>query len=146
MTTVKHLLTHKTDQVWSVVPETSLKDTLKFMFDHDIGVVVVVENGKVVGIFSERDFARAVARDPSLSLDTPVKKLMTGQVYFVKPDQFIEDCMALMTEKNIRHLPVMQNNQLVGMVSMRDVVREIVSEKDITIQSLENYIMGREFS
>lgn len=146
MTTVRHLLLHKAGDVWSVNPDTSLQDALNVMYDHDIGVVVVIDNGKIKGILSERDFARRAAREHELKLDTPVKNLMTSEVYYVQPDQLIEDCMAIMTEKHIRHLPVLEKNKLVGLISIGDLVREVVSQKDITIQSLENYILGREFS
>lgn len=146
MTTVKHLLSQKPSEIWSVAPTTSLRDALKVMYDRDIGVVVVMAQEQIVGIFSERDFARHAARTAELSLNTPVSELMTSQIYFVEPDQFIDECMAIMTEKHIRHLPVMKNKQLVGLISIGDVVREAVSQKDVTIRSLENYIMGREFS
>jgi CBS domain-containing protein len=144
MTTVKHLLGQKAHEVWSVSPEASLLEALKLMEAHDIGVVVVIDQGEVVGIFSERDFAREVAREEKLALDTPVSKLMTSQVYYMRPDQFISECMALMTERHIRHVPVMDRDRLIGVVSIGDVVREMVEEKDVTIRSLENYILGRE--
>ena len=146
MTTVRHLLMQKAGDVWSVTPDTPLQNALNIMYDHDIGVVVVVEKEQVKGIFSERDFARRASREHELKLDTPVKELMTSQVYFVNPDQLIDDCMAIMSDRHIRHLPVLEKNKLVGLISITDLVREIVSQKDITIHSLENYILGREFS
>jgi CBS domain-containing protein len=146
MTTVKHLLSQKPNEIWSVAPVTTLREALKLMYDRDIGVVVVMAQEQIVGIFSERDFARHAARADELSLNTPVSELMTSQIYYVEPDQFIDECMAIMTEKHIRHLPVMKDKQLVGLISIGDVVREAVSQKDVTIRSLENYIMGREFS
>ena len=146
MTTVRQLLTQKAGDVWSVGPDAALQDALTIMYDHDIGVVVVVDKDEVKGIFSERDFARRAARDPELKLDTAVKNLMTSQVYFVQPDQLIDDCMAIMSNRHIRHLPVLDKGRLVGLISITDLVREIVSQKDITIHSLENYILGREFT
>ena len=146
MTTVRQLLTQKAGDVWSVGPDAALQDALTIMYDHDIGVVVVVDKDEVKGIFSERDFARRAARDPELKLDTAVKNLMTSQVYFVQPDQLIEDCMAIMSNRHIRHLPVLEKDRLVGLISITDLVREIVTQKDITIHSLENYILGREFT
>jgi CBS domain-containing protein len=146
MTTVRQLLTQKAGDIWSVTPDTLLQDALKIMYDHDIGVVVVVDNEEVKGIFSERDFARRAAREHNLKLDVPVKNLMTSQVYFVQPDQLIDDCMAIMSNRHIRHLPVLEKDRLVGLISITDLVREIVSQKDITIHSLENYILGREFT
>jgi CBS domain-containing protein len=144
MTTVRHLLGQKINEVWAVAPNATLLEALKMMSDHDIGVVVVVDQGSVAGIFSERDFAREVARNEKVSLDTAVSRLMSSQVYFIKPDQLVNDCMAIMTEKHIRHLPVMDKDRLIGVISIGDVVREMVEEKDITIRSLENYILGRE--
>lgn len=146
MTTVRGILSQKGHDVWSVSPQATLRDALQVLSDHDIGAVVVVDQGQLVGIFSERDLARQLAISENLSLDTPISKLMTSQVYYVKPDQFVEDCMALMSEKHIRHLPVLEGEKIVGMVSIGDIVKEQVSQKDITIRSLENYIMGREYS
>ena len=146
MTTVRHLLSQKAGDVWSVTPDTSLQDALNIMNDHDIGVVVVLDKEKIRGILSERDFVRLAAREHGLNLETPVKNLMTSAVYYVALDGLIEDCMAIMTEKHIRHLLVVEKEKLVGVISIKDLVREVVSQKDITIQSLENYILGREFS
>jgi CBS domain-containing protein len=116
------------------------------MTDKGIGAVIVLENDKIVGIFSERDFARFSAKKGSLSLYIPVNELMTQAVFTVHPDQSIDECMALMTQKHIRHLPVVDKGQLVGLISIGDVVREVISQKEITIHSLENYIMGREYN
>lgn len=146
MIIVQQLLQEKGSTVWSVAPDTSLGETLKRMAEKDIGVVMVVEDEKVKGIFSERDFARKVAHSGSISLDTPVRELMTEMVYYVSPDSSIEDCMALMTEKRFRHLPVLESDRLMGLISIGDIVREIVEERDITIRSLENYILGREYN
>ena len=146
MTTVRHLLDQKVNEVWAVSPDTTLRDTLKLMREHEIGVVIVNDAQGMVGIFSERDFARAAARDENLSFNTPVSELMTQQVYCVHSADLIEECMALMTGKRIRHLPVLLGKEVIGMISIGDVVREIVSQKDTTIRSLENYIMGREYT
>ncbi len=146
MTTVRHLLDQKANEVWIISPETTLRDALKLMLDQEIGALIVNDAQGMVGIFSERDFARAAARNEGLSLNTPVAELMTQQVYCVNSDGLIEDCMILMTEKRIRHLPVLQGKTVIGMISIGDVVREIVSQKDTTIRSLENYIMGREYA
>ena len=146
MTTVRQLLVDKGDEVWSVEPETSLIDVLKLMESKDIGVVVVLSQGQVAGIFSERDFAREVARQQNLPLDIPVSELMTREVYYVDPEKSIDECMALMTDRHIRHLPVMRKETLVGLVSLGDLVKEQLSEKDITIHSLENYILGQDYN
>lgn len=139
MATVKDLLRGKFTQVWYVTPTSTVSDALKLLAEQQIGAVLVVEAGKIVGIFSERDFARR-ALDPEIGLETPVGDLMVRGVYYVTPDQSVESCMALMTSKRIRHLPVLDENKLVGVVSIGDVVRQIILERDMTIQSLEDYI------
>jgi len=146
MATVWHLLNQKGRDVWSVNPDQTVLEALELMTDKGIGAVIVLENDKIVGIFSERDFARFSAKKGSLSLYIPVNELMTQAVFTVHPDQSIDECMALMTQKHIRHLPVVDKGQLVGLISIGDVVREVISQKEITIHSLENYIMGREFN
>jgi len=146
MATVWHLLNQKGRDVWSVNPDQTVLEALELMSDKGIGAVVVLENDKIVGIFSERDFARFSAKKGSLSLYIPVNELMTQVVFTVHPDQSIDECMALMTQKHIRHLPVVDKGQLVGVISIGDVVREVISQKEITIHSLENYIMGREYN
>jgi CBS domain-containing protein len=146
MTTVRHLLDQKSAEVWSMASTATVREALQVMSEQDIGVVVVVDNTQVTGIFSERDFARRIAFDEHFSLDTPVSELMTSPVIAVGPDQFMDECMAIMTEKRIRHLPVVENGHLVGMISLRDLVGEIVSQKDLQIHSMENYILGREFT
>jgi CBS domain-containing protein len=113
------------------------------MAEKNIGAVLVLEEGKIVGIFSERDYARYAASRESLLLDEPVGNFMTRSVYYVSPQQTVEECMALMTAKHIRHLPVLEGDQLVGVISIGDVVKQLLEEKEITIQSLENYIRGR---
>jgi len=146
MATVWHLLNQKGRDVWSVNPDQTVLEALELMTDKGIGAVIVLENDKIVGIFSERDFARFSAKKGSLSLYVPVNELMTQAVFAVHPDQSIDECMALMTQKHIRHLPVVDKGQLVGLISIGDVVREVISQKEITIHSLENYIMGREYN
>lgn len=139
MATVKDLLKDKYTQVWYVTPTSTVLDALKLMAEQKIGAVLVVEAGKIVGIFSERDFARKAA-DDAVSLQSPVNDVMVGAVYYVTPDQSVESCMALMTAKRFRHLPVLDGNKLVGVISIGDVVRQLMLEKDMTIQSLEDYI------
>lgn len=139
MATVKDLLKDKYTQVWYVTPTSTVLDALKLMAEQKIGAVLVVEAGKIVGIFSERDFARKAA-DDAVSLQSPVNDVMVGAVYYVSPDQSVESCMALMTAKRFRHLPVLDGNKLVGVISIGDVVRQLMLEKDMTIQSLEDYI------
>ncbi len=146
MTIVKQVLLQKGAEVWQVAPDTTLRAALKLMGQKKIGAVMVCQGEKVLGIFSERDFARTAAEEDQLTLDTHVDQLMTEVVFYVDPEKSMDDCMALMTEKHIRHLPVMQNGRLTGLISIGDVVKEIITEKDISIHSLENYIMGRDYN
>jgi CBS domain-containing protein len=142
MKIVKQLLSPKPHEVWSVSPSNSVYEALQLMAAKDIGAVLVVENSQVVGIFSERDYARKVILKGKASKETQVGELMTKDVLYVRPDQSLEDCMALMTEKHIRHLPVMEQNKLLGIVTIGDIVKAIISEQQFTIRELENYISG----
>jgi CBS domain-containing protein len=143
MITVRQILEEKGHQAWTIGPDETVYKALMIMADKDIGALVVVENDQVVGIVSERDYARKVVLKGKTSLDTPVRDIMTPQVYFVNPDCTAEECMALMTEKRVRHLPVMENNKLVGVISIGDVVKSIISSQKVTIEHLQNYIMGK---
>jgi CBS domain-containing protein len=143
MITVKQMLEEKGHQVWTVSPEATVYDALKIMAEKGIGALIVVENDRVVGIISERDYARKVVLKGKSSLETPVQEIMTSQVYGVSPESTAEECMALMTEKRIRHLPVMKEKKLTGVISIGDVVKSIISSQKITIEHLQNYIMGK---
>ncbi|WP_299027782.1 CBS domain-containing protein [uncultured Thermanaerothrix sp.] len=136
---VRQLLEDKSCQVWYVTPSSSVLEALKLMAEKRIGAVVVVEGGKIVGIFSERDFARK-AISGQITMHTPVREIMVSPVYYVTPDQTVEDCMVLMTQHRFRHLPVLEDNQLVGIISIGDVVKRLLVEKDAEIKSLEDYI------
>jgi CBS domain-containing protein len=140
MKTVRDVLKGKGAQVWSVAPDLTVYDTLKLMAEKEIGAVLVMDGGRLVGIFSERDYARQVILKGKTSKDTPVREVMTARVVFVRPDQSIEECMALMTDKRIRHLPVMENNVLAGVLSIGDVVKAVISEKEFIIEQLATYI------
>ncbi len=146
MVLVKQLLAQKSGQVYSVSPKTSLRAAIQEMADRDIGVVVVLEGNEIKGIFSERDFIRDFAGDEGPSLDAPISDLMTEKVISVTPEQTIDDCMILMTENRIRHLPVTKAGRLVGLISIGDLVKELIAERDSTIRGLENYIMGTEYN
>ncbi len=146
MATIRQLLMEKGEEVWSVKPDASIFEVLKLMEEKDIGAVVVIEQGKVTGIFSERDFARHVARKGKLALETPVNELMTRAIYVVDPGTPVEECLALMTARHFRHLPVMQKETLVGLVSIGDLVKQSLDEKETTIHSLENYILGHDYN
>ena len=143
MITVRQLLKNKPADLWSVSPETSVYEALELMAEKDIGAVLVLEGGELAGIFTERDYARNVVLKGRLSKTTSVAELMTEVVCYVRPEQTIEDCMALMTDKRVRHLPVLEGERLVAIVSIGDVVKKTISEQEFTIQQLENYITGR---
>lgn len=141
MITVHQLLQNKRD-IWSVLPETIVFDAIKLMADKNIGALLVLHGGNLIGIFSERDYARKVILKGKSSKEITVKEIMTEDVVYVQPNQTIEECMALMTGKRIRHLPVLEGEQVVGMISIGDVVKAIISEQEFTIKQLENYITG----
>lgn len=142
MITIKDLLKEKGSQVHTIAPHATIFEALQEMADKDVGALVVMENDRVAGIFSERDYARKVALKGRSSRDWPVGDLMSTKVFFITPEQFIEDCMTLMTMKKIRHVPVMSNDKLVGLVSIGDVVNKIISTQKTEISDLENYIIG----
>lgn len=146
MVTVKYLLKNKGGEVWSVSPETSVIDTLELLAKKDVGALMVTKDGKMVGIVSERDFVRSIAKTGQCLLHSTVENYMIKDVITITPDQPIEQCMQLMTDKHIRHLPVLENDKLVGVISIGDVVRELISNKEETIVQLENYIQGRGYS
>lgn len=146
MATVKDLLRVKGTQVWIVKPTTTLKEALQLMAAKKIGAVLVADQGKVVGILSERDFARYIVQEKDFSMDMPVEKIMTSQVYVVATDDSVNECMALMSGKRIRHLPVVENGEIKGVISIGDVVNQIIAEREIQISALENYILGRGYN
>jgi CBS domain-containing protein len=142
MKTVKQLLKEKGSSVLSIQPDATVYDALKLMAEKNVGALLVLEKGKLVGILSERDYARRVILKAKSSLKTPVRDIMIERVRFVRPEQTIEECMALMTEKHIRHLPVLVGDQVVGIVSIGDLVKASIEEKEFMIKQLENYITG----
>jgi CBS domain-containing protein len=127
-------------EVFSVTPETTVFDALKLMADKDVGAVVVLTGGSLVGIFTERDYARKVVLLGKTSKDMAVREIMTTQVVTIDPSWSIERCMALMDERRIRHLPVVEGSKVVGLVSIRAIVGAIVAEQKYTITHLEKYI------
>jgi CBS domain-containing protein len=143
MQTVSQLLQTKGPEIWSTGPDVLVIEALKVMADKGVGALLVLEEGQVVGILSERDYARKVSLLGKSSKTTPVREIMTERVVFVRPEQTVADCMALMTNKRIRHLPVMANDQLMGVISIGDVVKAVISEQEFIIEQLENYIIGR---
>lgn len=143
MFTVRQLMQEKGDiGTYSIAPQATVYEALMLMADKNVGAIAVVDRGQMVGIFTERDYARKIVLKGKTSLETPLKDIMTSETITVLPETTLEECMALMTEWHIRHLPIMADGRLVGMVSMRDVVQAILSKKDSTIENLENYILG----
>jgi CBS domain-containing protein len=142
MKTVRDVLKAKGGIVFTAEPDDTVYNALTIMAEQNIGALVVREAARVVGIFSERDYARQVVLKGKASKDTPIRDVMTARVVFVRPEQNIEECMALMTDKHVRHLPVLDGDTLVGLVSIGDVVKAVISEKEFLIAQLEHYISG----
>jgi CBS domain-containing protein len=143
MITVLDVLKRKGKEIFSTAPDTFVFDALKVMSDENVGTLLVLRKGKLVGIFSERDYARKVILKGKSSRETVVQEIMTEEVYTVRPDQNIRECMELMTNRQIRHLPVMEGEKLVGIISIGDVVKYIIEDQKDTIDKLETYITGR---
>lgn len=143
MKTVRGLLETKGYQVHSIGPEASVLEALEKMAEADIGALPVIEQGRLVGILSERDYARKVVLRGRLSRETPVREIMTSDPVCIEPSQPIELCMALMTDKRVRHLPVLHAGRLIGVVSIGDVVKGIIDEQKFEIAQLESYIHGK---
>ena len=139
---VRQLLSDKNHEIYSVSPEIMVYDAIKLMTEVNVGALLVMEDNKLVGIMSERDYTRKVILEARSSRETPVRDIMTSDVLTVTPDQSIEDCMKMMSEHHIRHLPVAENGQPIGVISMMDVVKNIISEKESVIDQLEHYIAG----
>lgn len=142
MTTVRKLLESKPRDTWTIRPEATAYEALQIMSEKNVGALLVVKDDELVGVFSERDYARKVILMGKSSKSTTVGDLMTHPVYYVTPDMTIGDCMALMGGRRVRHLPVMENQKLAGIVSIGDVVNRIIAEQEITIRDLESYITG----
>jgi CBS domain-containing protein len=142
MRTVKDILRTKGADVWSVAPDDTVYDALTFMAEKNIGAVLVMEDQRLVGILSERDYARKVDLLGKRAADTPVGAIMTQRVVCVRLDETVEECMALMTDKRVRHLPVLEGDRVIGVVSIGDVVKSIISEQEFIIGQLEHYITG----
>jgi CBS domain-containing protein len=142
MTTVSQILQAKGNQVWTITPAATVYEALALMAEHGIGALVVVEDGAVVGILSERDYARKVVLQGKSSRDTPVRDVMSSQVVCVRPSQTLDQCMAVMTNKRIRHLPVLDQGRLAGVVSIGDVVKAIITAQSIMIDHLKDYIIS----
>jgi len=143
MTTVAHILKSKPDQsIFTIAPTASVFEAISLMAGKSIGALLVLADGQMIGIVTERDYARKVAVMGRSSRDTPVKDIMSTSVKYVQPEQTSEECMKLMTEHRLRHLPVMTGGKLIGLISIGDLVKDIISEQKILIEQLEQYIHG----
>jgi CBS domain-containing protein len=142
LTKVQDILRIKGDNVWSIPPETSVLSALQTLAEKRVGALLVMDGDQIAGIVSERDFVRRIAAEKTCEIDHPVRDVMTKAVFTISPEDDIEDCMELMTEKHIRHLPVVKEGALVGLVSIGDVVKAMITSKEFTIEQLNKYIQG----
>lgn len=144
MNTVRHILQIKGTDIWTIGPEETVFEALRTMAKKDVGALVVMENDHMVGIISERDYARKVILQGRSSRDTKVREIMTSNVHTVHPDQTVEECMELMTRYRVRHLPVIENDRLIGVISIGDVLYNIIQRQRQLISKLEDKVMGKE--
>ena len=140
--TIREILTHKGGTTWTVSPDTTVFEAIEIMAEKNIGALLVTRDNKLAGIISERDYTRKVALKGRSSKDTRVNEILSGQVVSVTPDHSVEQCLRLMTENRIRHLPVLEGNQILGVISIGDLVNWVISAQSSTIQQLETYITG----
>lgn len=142
MTTLRDIIRKKGEDVFSIAPDASVFEALKMMADHNTGALLVMSAGKVVGILSERDCVRRLDLHGRTAKDTQVSEIMTSKVLYAQVNQSIEECVAIMLDKNIRHLPVFDGDELMGLISSRDALKEMVDEQKFMISQLEHYITG----
>ena len=142
MKTVKQLVEEKSHKLLSIAPSMSVFEALQKMAEFDVGALVILDEGRLVGIFSERDYARKLILHGKSSKETRVEEIMTTRVVCIGPDRSAEECMALMTDKRVRHLPVIEDKKVVAVISIGDVVREMIEDQKHTIEQLEQYIMS----
>lgn len=142
MKTVRTILARKGSDVWSVEPDVKVIDALHLMAEKDTGAILVMSEGKLRGIVTERDYARKVVLAGRSSKDAQVSEVMTSNVLCVAPERTIDECMALMTDKRIRHLPVVDHKTVIGVISIGDLVKAVIHEQQILIDQLQNYIAG----
>lgn len=143
MRTVRDILQEKGFTVHTIAPEAKVYQALQLMADKNVGALMVVEDGVVVGLISERDYARKIVLKGKFSKDVPVWEIMTAEVVRIGPDEDIEGCMQLMTHKRVRHLPVFESERLIGIISVGDIVKAIIEHKEEIIEQLEDYIKGK---
>ena len=142
MKPVSELFKNRPNTLWSLRPDDSVFEAIKVLAEKSIGALIVMENGKIVGILSERDYTRKIALLGKNSRESKVRDIMTRNVLVVTPETRTRECMAIMAEKNIRHLPVVDGNTVVGMLSIRDLMNDIIADHEFTISQLESYIKG----
>lgn len=140
---VWHVLENKGHDVWSIGPDNTVFQALQRLAEKNVGALMVLDGSELVGIFSERDYARKVILQGKSSSDTLVREVMSSRVLYVRPEQSVEECMALMTKYHIRHLPVIDGDRLVGVISIGDLVKSMISHQEFIIEQLENYIAGK---
>ncbi len=140
--TILELLQARDGDIWAVSPQATVYDALRMLADKDVGALLVIENDKLVGVFSERDYARKIVLHGKSSAETFVWEIMSQGVVTISPQSTIDECMTLMTDKRVRHLPVMVGDKVVGIVSIGDIVKAIITKQAHTIENLEQYIMG----
>ncbi|HUF05589.1 MAG TPA: CBS domain-containing protein [Aridibacter sp.] len=140
MKLVKHLLEEKGNDIWSIEPDRSVLDAIRMMAEKGIGALLIMKGDELMGILSERDYARKVILQGRSSKETSVHEIMTDKVFCTSPESSVEECMALMTEKRIRHLPVVNSGAVIGVLSIGDLVKAKIEEQEFQIKQLENYI------
>ena len=139
---IREILTHKGSNVWSVTPESTVLEAIQMMADKNVGALLVTKEGRLLGVLSERDYTRKIVLKGRSSKDTPVRDILSGHVVSASPDHTVDECLRLMTEHRIRHLPVMDGAKILGVISIGDLVNCIISAQSSTIQQLETYITG----
>lgn len=139
---IREILTHKGSTVWSIPPEATVLEAIQMMADKNVGALLVIQEGRLLGVLSERDYTRKIVLKGRSSKDTPVRAILSGRVVSVSPDHTVDECLRLMTEHRIRHLPVMDGAKILGVISIGDLVNSIISSQSSTIQQLETYITG----
>jgi CBS domain-containing protein len=142
MNNIRELLAKKGSSVWSVGPDDAVFEAVRAMAEHEAGALAVLDTGALVGIISERDYARKIALKGRSSKDTLIREIMTLRVIYATPAQRIEDCMAIMNQNNIRHMPVLENGSVVGMLSLKDLVNVIIERQQSIIEELETFVLG----
>ncbi|MEE9216747.1 MAG: CBS domain-containing protein [Anaerolineales bacterium] len=143
MISIRQLLEQKGSEVWLTSPDASVFEALQLLAEKNIGALLVLRDGELVGVVSERDYARKVVLHGKTSMKTPVKEIMTEEVVTVGSEKTVEEAMAIMADKHIRHLPVLEGEKIVGVVSIGDLVKAIIAEQEFAINQLENYISGK---